>query len=108
MWPPKCPPSTSASGRSSPMTRPFISSDIALRNLWARTKLDLYDSPRSRDIASMLLPFTSLQKMAAGGEVAAQGQLVAGEQRARRDREILAAVLAAPARRTGRAAALVV
>jgi hypothetical protein len=43
-----------------------------------------------------------------GREVAAQGQLVAGEQRARRDREILAAVLAAPARRTGRAAALVV
>ena len=42
-----------------------------------------------------------------GREVAAQGQLVAGEQRARRDREILAAVLAAPARRTGRAAALV-
>jgi hypothetical protein len=40
-------------------------------------------------------------------EVQAQRQLVAGEQRARRDREILAAILAAPARRTGRAAALV-
>src|SRR5207244_11164796 len=48
---------------------------IASRILWANTKLVLYCTPRSRDIASIDLPLTSLQKTAIASRYALRGSL---------------------------------
>ena len=59
--PPKYAPSISAVFPSPPIVNPRMAQAIASRSLCAKTNAVLYGTPRSRDKASLLLPFTSLQ-----------------------------------------------
>src|SRR5882672_10541252 len=87
------------------MFMPLSSDAIASRILCANTKLVLYCTPKSRERASMLLPFTSFAEDGDGEKVRTQRQLVKCEQCSARDRKILPASFAAPAWRAVRASA---
>ena len=62
-------------------SRPFISSAIASRILWRKDESGLVGQPRSRRMASAALALHLIAEDRDGREIAAERQLVAGEQR---------------------------
>ena len=85
---------------SPPIRMPFISDAIASRILWASTKAVLYWHVEIAGQRQRRLALDLVAEDRDGREIVAQRQLVEGEQGAAGDAEVLAARLAAPARRT--------